>query len=102
MREAEVAHGPDKELKRTEVILPVLEVTSTASVDTMITTGQLQASVEGVPVQNGLTTLNHVSRFSYDVFCGLLIMAGFLELILLFIFRPTSRRQQAKRYLKRS
>jgi protein O-GlcNAc transferase len=58
VREAEVAHGPDREVKKTEVVMPVLEVPTTAPVETMVSSGQIQASVEGVPVQNGLTTLN--------------------------------------------
>ncbi|KAI6172414.1 Protein O-GlcNAc transferase [Aphelenchoides besseyi] len=58
VREAEVSHGPDKELIKTEVILPIVEIPTTEPVKQMIGTGMIAASVEGVPVQNGLTTLN--------------------------------------------
>ena len=58
MREAEVQHGPEREVKMTEVILPVVEVTSTEPLSQMIQIGQIAANVSGVPVQNGLTTLN--------------------------------------------
>ncbi|VDO92358.1 unnamed protein product [Soboliphyme baturini] len=57
IREAEVFHGPEKEIRVTEVVVPVLEVATTATVENMFTTGQVQTSLEGVPVQNGLTAL---------------------------------------------
>ncbi|KFD57447.1 hypothetical protein M514_01550 [Trichuris suis] len=57
VREAEVVHGPEKEVKVTEVVVPVLEISTTAAVETMVSTGQVQTSVEGVPVQNGVTAL---------------------------------------------
>ncbi|KRX38013.1 UDP-N-acetylglucosamine-peptide N-acetylglucosaminyltransferase, partial [Trichinella murrelli] len=57
VREAEVIHGPEKEVKVTEVVVPVLEISTTAPVETMFYTGQVQTSVEGVPVQNGVTAL---------------------------------------------
>lgn len=58
IREAEVVHGTEKELKKTEVILPVVEIPTTEPVKQMIGSGMIAASVEGVAVQNGLTTLN--------------------------------------------
>ncbi|KAL3115763.1 hypothetical protein niasHT_007768 [Heterodera trifolii] len=58
VREAEVQHGPEREVKMTEVIVPVVEVTSTEPLSQMIGSGLIAASVSGVPVQNGLTTLN--------------------------------------------
>lgn len=61
-READVLHGPEKEVKRTEVVMPVLEIPTTAPVKQMIGTGQIAVSVEGIPVQNGLTTLNQVHK----------------------------------------
>lgn len=61
-REAEVACGPDKELKKTTVNLPVLEIPTTEPVKQMIGSGMIAASVEGVAVQNGLTTLNQVKN----------------------------------------
>lgn len=60
VRELEVAHGPTRELKKTEVVMPVLEMPTTDAVKQMIGTGQIAVSVDGVPVQNGLTTLNQV------------------------------------------
>jgi hypothetical protein len=60
VREAEVPYGPNREIKKTEVVVPVVEVTTTASVKQMIGYGSVAAQVEGVVVQNGLTTLNHV------------------------------------------
>ncbi|CAD5222732.1 unnamed protein product [Bursaphelenchus xylophilus] len=58
VRETEVSHGPEKEMKKTEVIMPVVEVPTTDPVKQMIGTGMIAASVEGIPIQNGLTTLN--------------------------------------------
>lgn len=58
IRETEVSHGPEREVRKTDVVVPILEVATTAPVDTMVTAGLLQASVEGVPMQNGLTTLS--------------------------------------------
>uniref|UniRef100_A0A915K9Y8 O-GlcNAc transferase C-terminal domain-containing protein n=1 Tax=Romanomermis culicivorax TaxID=13658 RepID=A0A915K9Y8_ROMCU len=58
VRETEVPHGPQKEVKKTEVILPVIEVPTTAPVETMLSNNQFQAQVQGVAVQNGLSTLN--------------------------------------------
>lgn len=60
VRETEVSYGPEKEVKKTEVVVPVIEVPTTAPVETMLSTGQIQISVQGVPVQNGLTTLSQV------------------------------------------
>jgi protein O-GlcNAc transferase len=57
----EVTHGPDKELKKTEVVMPVVEIPTTEPVKQMIGSGMIAASVEGIPVQNGLTTLNQVN-----------------------------------------
>jgi protein O-GlcNAc transferase len=58
IRETEVSHGPDKELIKTAVVLPVVEIPTTEPLKQMIGSGMIAASVEGVPVQNGLTTLN--------------------------------------------
>lgn len=58
VREAEVPHGPEKEVKVTEVVVPVAEIPTTEPVKQMIGAGMIAASVEGVAVQNGLTTLN--------------------------------------------
>uniref|UniRef100_A0A914DGF5 protein O-GlcNAc transferase n=1 Tax=Acrobeloides nanus TaxID=290746 RepID=A0A914DGF5_9BILA len=58
IREAEVPHGPEREIKKTEVVVPVVEIPTTAPVKHMIGSGMIAASVEGVAVQNGLTTLN--------------------------------------------
>lgn len=48
------------------MIVPVIEVATTASVDTMLSTNQPQASVHGVAVQNGVTVLNKVRLISYN------------------------------------
>lgn len=56
--ETEVAYGPEKEMKPTKVVLPVLEATSAQPVVSMVSTGQVVTQVEGVPVQNGLASLN--------------------------------------------
>ncbi|CAK5116305.1 unnamed protein product [Meloidogyne enterolobii] len=58
VREAEVQHGPEREFKMTEVVVPVVEVTSTEPLSQMIGNGLIAANVSGVPIQNGLTTLN--------------------------------------------
>uniref|UniRef100_A0A914X6Z0 protein O-GlcNAc transferase n=1 Tax=Plectus sambesii TaxID=2011161 RepID=A0A914X6Z0_9BILA len=58
IRELEVSHGPTRELKKTEVVMPVLEMPTTEAVKQMIGSGQIAVSMDGVPVQNGLTTLN--------------------------------------------
>ncbi|VDK52763.1 unnamed protein product [Anisakis simplex] len=58
VREAEVSHGPDRDMIKTEVILPVIEVPTTEPLKQMIGSGMIAGNVEGVPVQNGLTTLN--------------------------------------------
>lgn len=42
----------------TEVVVPIMEVPTTEPLKQMIGSGLIAASVEGVPVQNGLTTLN--------------------------------------------
>lgn len=63
IRETEVTCGPEKEVKKTNVVLPVIEVPTTEPVKQMIGSGMIAASVEGVPVQNGLTTLNQVNSF---------------------------------------
>jgi protein O-GlcNAc transferase len=60
--ETEVTCGPEKELKKTAVVLPVVEVPTTEPVKQMIGSGMIAASVEGIAVQNGLTTLNQVSN----------------------------------------
>jgi protein O-GlcNAc transferase len=56
--EAEVPHGPDKAVKMEEVRMPVIEVPTTEPVHIMVSSGQIHADVQGVAVQNGLTTLN--------------------------------------------
>ncbi|VDM41270.1 unnamed protein product [Toxocara canis] len=61
VREAEVAHGPDRDMIKTEVVLPVIEVPTTEPLKQMIGSGMIAGNVEGVPVQNGLTTLNQAS-----------------------------------------
>ncbi|EJW76663.1 hypothetical protein WUBG_12430 [Wuchereria bancrofti] len=43
---------------KTEVVLPVIEVPTTEPLKQMIGSGMIAGNVEGVPVQNGLTTLN--------------------------------------------
>uniref|UniRef100_A0A915B7I1 protein O-GlcNAc transferase n=1 Tax=Parascaris univalens TaxID=6257 RepID=A0A915B7I1_PARUN len=58
VRETEVAHGPDRDMIKTEVVLPVIEVPTTEPLKQMIGSGMIAGNVEGVPVQNGLTTLN--------------------------------------------
>ena len=58
VREAEVQHGPEREFKMTEVVVPVVEVTSTEPLSQMIGNGLIAANVSGVPIQNGLTTFN--------------------------------------------
>ncbi|OZC11407.1 tetratricopeptide repeat protein [Onchocerca flexuosa] len=58
VREAEVAHGPERDMIKTEVVLPVIEVPTTEPLKQMIGSGMIAGNVEGVPVQNGLTTLN--------------------------------------------
>lgn len=60
VREAEVAHGPERDMIKTEVVLPVIEVPTTEPLKQMIGSGMIAGNVEGVPVQNGLTTLNQV------------------------------------------
>lgn len=62
IREAEVAHGPEKDMIRTEIVVPVIEIPTTEPVKQMIGSGLIAASVEGVAVQNGLTTLSQVCR----------------------------------------
>lgn len=64
VRETEVAHGPDRDMIKTEVVLPVIEVPTTEPLKQMIGSGMIAGNVEGVPVQNGLTTLNQVAFFS--------------------------------------
>ncbi|GMS89216.1 hypothetical protein PENTCL1PPCAC_11391, partial [Pristionchus entomophagus] len=55
IREAEVVHGPGKEVIRTEVVVPVVEVPTTEGVKQMIVNGQVATSLgDGVNVQNGL------------------------------------------------
>ncbi|KAK0418691.1 hypothetical protein QR680_013716 [Steinernema hermaphroditum] len=58
VRQAEVPHGPEREVKKTEVVVPVVEVPTTEPLKQMIGSGMIAANVEGVPVQNGLTTLS--------------------------------------------
>jgi len=58
VRDVDVLHGSEREIKRTEVVLPVAEVPTTEPLKQMIGSGLIAASVSGVPVQNGLTTLN--------------------------------------------
>lgn len=58
VREAEVVHGPEKDMRKTEVVLPVIEIPTTEPLKQMIGSGMIAGSVEGIPVQNGLTTLN--------------------------------------------
>ncbi|KAI1713615.1 glycosyl transferase family 41 domain-containing protein [Ditylenchus destructor] len=58
IREAEVKYGGEGEMKMTEVVVPVVEVPTTEPLKQMIGSGLIAASVEGVAVQNGLTTLN--------------------------------------------
>lgn len=55
-------YGGEGEVKMTEVVVPVVEVPTTEPLKQMIGSGLIAASVEGIPVQNGLTTLN-VSLF---------------------------------------
>lgn len=58
--QTEVSHGPRKEFKPAEVVLPVLE-TSTDAVKSMVSTGMISTHVDGIgQMQNGLTTLNQV------------------------------------------
>jgi protein O-GlcNAc transferase len=45
-------------MKMTEVVVPVVEIPTTEPVKQMIGSGMIAASVEGIAVQNGLTTLN--------------------------------------------
>jgi protein O-GlcNAc transferase len=58
VRETEISNGPENSLVKEEVIVPIIEVPTTESVKQMIGSGLIAANVEGVPVQNGLTTLN--------------------------------------------
>ncbi|CAJ0580940.1 unnamed protein product, partial [Mesorhabditis spiculigera] len=50
----EVVHGPDKELIKTEVVVPVVEVPTTEPLKQMIGQGINFSVVEGIPVQNGV------------------------------------------------
>lgn len=60
--QTEVAHGPRKEFKAAEVVLPMLE-TSTDAVKSMVSTGMISTHVDGIgQMQNGLTTLNQVGE----------------------------------------
>ncbi|VDN34300.1 unnamed protein product [Gongylonema pulchrum] len=58
VREAEVTHGPERDVIKTEVVLPVIEVPTTEPLKQMIGSGLVRADMEGVQVQNGLTTLS--------------------------------------------
>lgn len=60
LEDVESTHGPDRDMKKTDVKMDVLEVHTTDAVQSMVSTGMIAASLEGVPVQNGLTTLNQV------------------------------------------
>lgn len=59
-QEAEVRHGPDKVVKKENVVVPVIEVPTTAPIESMVSQGHIQISVEGISVQNGLTSLSQV------------------------------------------
>lgn len=86
IRETEVSVGPEKELKKTAVVLPVVEIPTTEPVKQMIGSGMIAASVEGVAVQNGLTTLNQASiNIHTDTN---------------FLFRRTSKRRPGRKFLK--
>ncbi|XP_075229585.1 O-linked N-acetylglucosamine (GlcNAc) transferase sxc isoform X2 [Lycorma delicatula] len=52
-----VAHGPDTKTSRpVEISLKVAELPTTTPIETMIASGQIQTSVNGVVLQNGLAT----------------------------------------------
>ncbi|CAJ0942501.1 unnamed protein product, partial [Mesorhabditis belari] len=54
VREVEVVHGPEKELIRTEVVVPVVEVPTNEPLKQMIGQGFNVSVVEGIPVHNGV------------------------------------------------
>lgn len=56
---AEVPHGPEKVVKMEEVVVPVVEIANTSAVENMVSQGHVTTSLEGVSLQNGLTTLTH-------------------------------------------
>lgn len=53
-----MSYGPEREVKKTEVVTPVVEIPTTEPLKHMIGSGLIAASVGGIAVQNGLTTLN--------------------------------------------
>jgi hypothetical protein len=57
----EVVHGPNKEMKSAQVVMPVLEVPTSDPVRCMVSTGMISTHVvDGIVVQNGQTTLSQV------------------------------------------
>lgn len=52
----------------TEVVVPVVEIPTTEPLKHMIGSGLIAASVGGIPVQNGLTTLNVIFYLFYSTF----------------------------------
>lgn len=83
MREAEVVHGPEKDMRKTEVVLPVIEIPTTEPLKQMIGSGMIAGSVEGIPVQNGLTTLNQVSVY----LCAVILKIPYSCCFLLFFLK---------------
>jgi hypothetical protein len=61
MQAKNVPHGPQKDQKTTDVKMPVLELPTTDSVKAMVSAGHITTQVEGIQLQNGLTTLNQVT-----------------------------------------
>ncbi|CAB3402561.1 unnamed protein product [Caenorhabditis bovis] len=76
VREAEVVCGPGKEVIKTEVIMPIIEVPTTEPLKQMIGTGQVATSVvDGVHVQNGLaqSQVHHKAATGEEVPNSLLV-----------------------------